>query len=121
VGDNKKRVLIVDDEPGLLKVLKVRLELEGYEVITAHDGQEAMRLFDLTSPDILLLDLLMPVMDGFEVLKKLGGSSKVPVIAFSANRDLVKRALEMGANVFLAKPFEPDRMVDEVKELLGNN
>ena len=115
---NRKRVLIAEDDSGLLKVLRVRLEIEGYEVVPAQNGQEATKLMDSTNPDILLLDLLMPVMDGFEVLKELRASSHIPVIAFSANRDLEEKALGLGANVFIAKPFDPDRIADKVREFL---
>ena len=115
---DKKHVLIVEDDSGLLKILRIRLELAGYKVLTAQDGQEAMKLINSNKPDILLLDLLMPVMDGFEVLKKLRVSSHIPVIVLSANRDLEENALELGASVFIAKPFDPDRIAVKVREFL---
>ncbi len=103
----RKRVLLVDDEQAILRVFSIQLRVSGYEVITALSGQEALELVDSAKPDIMLLDIIMPGVDGFEVLKKLRSNSQLPVIVFSARSDNAVKAVALGANDFLAKPFAP--------------
>ncbi len=116
---DKKCVMIVEDNPRIMRMLAIKLKLEGYDVVLSQDGQEAMGLIEVRPPDILVLDLLLPVMDGFELLRKLRVSSRTPVIACSASGDLGPKALGFGADSFIAKPFNPDMMVGKVRELLA--
>jgi DNA-binding response OmpR family regulator len=116
----KKRVLIVDDEPAILRVLGIKLKISGYEVVMAHGGREALDLIESTLPDIVLLDVVMPGMDGFEVLGKLRMSSYLPVIALSARPENARVAIELGADDFLAKPFDIDDMVRRISRLLDS-
>jgi DNA-binding response OmpR family regulator len=118
MADNKKRILIVEDDQRVLKMLKIRVELEDYEVITARDGQEGMRFVESEKPDILLLDILLPVMSGLDLLERLSTFPRIPVIAFSAQRELGEKALKLGADAFFPKPFDLDKMVSKVRELL---
>jgi DNA-binding response OmpR family regulator len=118
MADNKKRILIVEDDQRVLKMLKIRVELEDYEVITARDGQEGMRFVESEKPDILLLDILLPVMNGLDLLERLSTFPRIPVIAFSAQRELGEKALKLGADAFFPKPFDLDKMVSKVRELL---
>jgi DNA-binding response OmpR family regulator len=118
MADNKKRILIVEDDQRVLKMLKIRVELEDYEVITARDGQEGMRFVESEKPDILLLDILLPVMSGLDLLERLRTFPRIPVIAFSAQRELGEKALKLGADAFFPKPFDLDKMVSKVRELL---
>ena len=113
------RVLVVDDELRILKFLRASLLAHGYEVITATNGKEALELARLKQPDIMLLDMFLPVMDGFEVLQKLRSFSKLPVIAFSASNSVRDRVLNFGANDFVAKPFAPDDLIKTIEALLA--
>jgi len=111
------RVLVVDDEPRILKFLKLRLKASGYEVLTASNGLEALEQLQAQEPDIIVLDVVMPRMDGFETLKQIRASSSVPVIILSvkeATADKV-RGLDLGADDYLAKPFSPDELVARIE------
>ena len=116
----RKRVLVVDDEPPILRILGIKLRVSGYEVITALNGREALELVNSASPDIMLLDIIMPGMDGFQVLRKLRTYSSLPVIAFSARPENAEEALRLGANDFLAKPFDVDDLVMRVRKILDH-
>ncbi len=116
----KKRVLLVDDERAILRVLTVKLRISGYNVIAASSGEEALDLVGSTPPDIMLLDVIMPGMDGFEVLQKLRTTSELPVIVFSARPENAQKAMSLGANDFLDKPFDVDDMVKKIRELLNH-
>ncbi len=113
-------ILVVDDEPQVLSVLRYSLETEGYRVITATDGIEAMLAVADHRPAVMLLDIMMPTMDGWAVLDELVKipSERRPVVivvsALSSLRDRV-RAAELGADAYIAKPFE----VDELLQVLG--
>jgi DNA-binding response OmpR family regulator len=115
----KKKILLVDDERGILKVLCIKLKLSGYEVITASGGHEALDLIASAKPDIMLLDIIMPGIDGFEVLQRLRQTSKLPVIVYSARPSNMQEALSLGADDFLAKPFDVDELVRRIETLLG--
>jgi DNA-binding response OmpR family regulator len=114
----RKKVLVVDDERAILKVFSIKLRISGYDVITASNGREALELFKKESPDIMLLDVIMPGLDGFEVLQSLRSFSKVPVIVFSAMPENAQKALNLGADEFLAKPFNVDEIVKKITRLL---
>jgi DNA-binding NarL/FixJ family response regulator len=113
-----RRVLVVDDEPAILGFIRTSLKANRYEVITASDGTEALQLLESEKPDIVLLDILMPGKDGFQVLHELRTFSKLPVIVFSARDSFRDRALSLGADDFIAKPFAPDQMVRRIKLIL---
>ena len=114
------KILIVDDEPALVKVFGIKLRVSGYEVITALNGQEALDLIKSANPDIVLLDVIMPGMDGFEVLRKLRVFSKLPVIVFSARPEYSHQAMNLGANSFLAKPFDIDELIKRIERLIDH-
>ena len=116
----KKCVLIVDDEPRIGRILGVKLGLLGYEPITVTSGAEALVAVQTQNPSVMLLDIVMPGMDGFQVLKRLRAFSELPVIALSARSENGPRALELGANDFLTKPFNVDDMVMRVKGILND-
>jgi len=107
----KKRVLLVDDEVRILRIIDIKLRIAGYEVITAMNGEEALQLVRTDKPDLVVLDIIMPVMDGFEFLKQVRAFSKIPVIAFSAASESLDQAIQLGADAALAKPFQPDELV----------
>ena len=108
----KQKILIVDDEPFNVDYIEQELEDQGYETISAVNGQEALDKVTSEIPDLILLDIMMPVMDGFEVLSRLKenpGTRGIPVIVISASNDLksVARGIHLGAEDYLPKPFEP--------------
>jgi DNA-binding response OmpR family regulator len=111
------RVLVADDESRILKFLTVKLEASGYDVLTANNGHEALAQVQAQEPDLLVLDVVMPGMDGFETLKQIRVVSSLPVIILSAreaNTDKIK-GLKMGADDYLAKPFNPDELVARIE------
>jgi DNA-binding response OmpR family regulator len=111
------RVLIADDEPRIIKFLDLKLKASGYDVLTANNGQEALAQVQAQDPDLLILDVVMPGMDGFETLKQVRAISEIPVIILSAreaNTDKVK-GLKLGADDYLAKPFNPDELVARIE------
>jgi two-component system KDP operon response regulator KdpE len=116
----KQCVLVVDDHPKLLRFIEIDLKVRGFDVITTTSGIEVLELVKSAKPDIVLLDIIMPGMDGFEVLKKLRDFTQLPVIAFSASPGNYHEAMRLGANDFVPKPFQPDEMARRIKALLGN-
>jgi len=116
-------VLIVDDEPDILLMLRVNLEAAGYQTALAADGETALRRIAEETPDVVLLDVMMPVMDGWGVLQTLSGGASAPrvvvVSAKSSDRDVV-RALNLGACDYVTKPFDPDDLVHVVEWVLAS-
>ncbi len=113
-------VLVVDDEQRILNFLSSKLKVSGYEVLTASNGAEALEQVQAQEPDLVVLDIMMPKMDGFETLKELRTFSSVPVIILSAkgsNADKVK-GLDLGADDYLAKPFSPDELIARVEAVM---
>lgn len=111
------RVLLVDDEERIVTFLKTKLKGAGYEVFTAANGKEALEQVQAQEPDLIVLDMMMPVMDGFETLQQLRTFSSVPVIILSARgSDIDKiKGLNMGADDYLPKPFNPNELVARVE------
>lgn len=114
----KKLILVVDDESRVLTFIEIDLKLRGFEVITTISGEKALEIINIKKPDIMLLDMIMPEMDGFQVLEKLRGSNTLPVIAFSASPGNQDPAISAGANDFVHKPFDPDDMARKINVLL---
>jgi two-component system KDP operon response regulator KdpE len=115
----KKRVLVVDDHPKVLRFVEIGLKLRGFDVITTASGEEALKLVKSAKPDIMLLDVIMPGMDGLEVLKKLRRFTQLPVIAFSASPGNHDDAIRLGADDFMPKPFDPAGMMRRIEALLN--
>jgi len=111
------RILVVDDEKRILNFLNSKLRASGYDVLTANDGFEALEQAQAQEPDLILLDILMPRMDGFETLKRLRTFSSTPVIILSAKgADIDKiRGLGLGADDYLPKPFNPDELIARIE------
>lgn len=115
----KKLILIVDDEPRIGKVLGLKLKLSQYQVLTATDGKEALEIIKREKPDLVLLDLVMPEMDGYQVLQEVRTFSKVPIIIFTARPEGIEKAMRLGACDSIIKPFNPDQLVDKIRFVLG--
>jgi CheY-like chemotaxis protein len=116
------RVLIVDDDPGTRAFVRASLETEGYDVIEAESGPEGLAAVEEEAPDLILLDVMMPQMDGWEVLRRVqerhGGA--VPVVMFSGQvENVAGEAAERGASGFVGKPFDPRALIDRAKQILG--
>ena len=116
--EKKQRVLVVDDHPKVLRFIEIDLKLRGFEVITTTSGEKALELVKSVKPDIMLMDIIMPDIDGFEVLKKLRTFTQLPVIALSANPGNQDKAMRLGANDFMLKPFDPDVMGRRLSTIL---
>lgn len=112
-------VLVVDDHKEVLRFMEIGLKHHGFEVITATSGEEALELVQAREPQIMLLDIVMPVMDGLEVLRQLRTFSSMPVIAFSATPENHDDALHHGADDFVPKPFYPEQMIGRIKALIN--
>ena len=116
-----KKILIVDDEPSLVMLVSARLKTHGYEVISAGDGQTGLDMAKKEKPDLIILDLMLPKMDGYKVcglLKKDTRYSKISIILFSA-RDQEEdkiQGMELGANAYIAKPFTPQILLEIIEE-----
>jgi DNA-binding response OmpR family regulator len=114
------RILVVDDEERFVRALQVNLEAKGYEVCVAYDGQSALAIADTEEPDLVMLDLRMPGMDGFEVCQRIRAFSTVPIIMLTGlTEDTAKvKGLDTGADDYLTKPFSVDELFARVRAAL---
>lgn len=114
------KILVVDDEPKIRRILRQTLVKDGYEVLEAAGGREALEKVESDSPSLILLDIMMPDMDGFEVLKELRKKHDIPVIILSAKDDLIDKAVgfTLGVDDYVAKPFSPLELKMRVKAVL---
>jgi len=115
-----KRILVVDDEPRMIGFIRMNLELEGHQVVEAHNGLEALEAVRTQIPDLVLLDIMMPEVDGFETLRMLREFSNVPVIMLTAKGDESDKVygLELGADDYVTKPFGPRELSSRIKAVL---
>lgn len=115
-----KKILIVDDEKPISDIIKFNMTKEGYEVVTAFNGREAIELFEAEKPDIIILDLMLPEIDGLEVAKTIRKTSSVPIIMLSAKDSEFDKVigLELGADDYVTKPFSNRELQARVKALL---
>jgi DNA-binding response OmpR family regulator len=116
------RILAVDDDPTILRLLQVNLEMEGHDVVTAEDGHQALEALRAERPEVVLLDVMMPGLDGWQVCERIRADAEVahtPVVFLSARAqesDLV-RGTEVGADAYVTKPFDPLALVELVERL----
>ena len=120
---DRKRILVVDDEIYIVHILEFTLTMEGYEVLTAADGEEALRRLEQDRPDLVVLDVMMPKVDGYEVLRRIRADEdfrQMPVILLSAKGRPMDRetGLEIGADDYIVKPFSPRRLLEKIQNLL---
>jgi DNA-binding response OmpR family regulator len=115
-----KRILVVDDEPNIVELLRLYLEKEGFAVIAARDGDEGLALHARHEPDLVVLDLMLPGIDGFEVCREIRRRGPTPVLMLTARTDDVDAivGLELGADDYVTKPFNPRALVARVKAIL---
>ena len=114
------KILVVDDEPRMVQLIGMNLKLEGFEVISAQDGFQSLEKVTKEMPDLVLLDIMMPDMDGFETLKRIREISNVPVIFLSVKGEEPDRVhgLDLGADDYITKPFSPRELVSRIKAVL---
>lgn len=112
-----KKILIVDDEQAIVDIINYTLKNEGYETITAYDGAEALSVFEQESPDLIILDLMLPKVEGLEVCREIRKTSEVPIIMLTAKSDEIDKVLglEMGADDYVTKPFSNRELSARVK------
>ena len=115
-----KKILVVDDEKPISDIIKFNMVKEGYEVVTAFNGREALEMFEAERPDILILDLMLPEMDGLEVARTIRKTSNVPIIVLSAKDSEFDKVigLEIGADDYMTKPFSNRELQARVKAIL---
>ena len=116
--DNK--ILIADDEKNIVELAKLYLEREGFSTVCAYDGEEALSVFHKESPELIILDIMMPKADGWQVCREIRKNSQVPIIMLTAKSDTFDKVLglELGADDYMTKPFEPKELVARVKAVL---
>jgi len=118
------KILVVDDEPDVLLIVKTGMQAEGYDVVTASNGLDALAMVKEEKPDVVILDVMMPLMDGFEVLAKLkedDATAAVPVIMLTglSERSKIQKALISGIHFYVVKPFEFEELIQKVRTVLN--
>ena len=121
---SRTRVLVIDDDPVILELLRINFEIEGFEVISASDGQEGLQRAGSDHPDVILSDIMMPRLDGLQLLTELKGNpatAHLPVVLLSAKAQRVEvdQGLALGADDYVTKPFDPLELLDRVNAALG--
>ncbi|OGB88095.1 hypothetical protein A3H38_03365 [candidate division WOR-1 bacterium RIFCSPLOWO2_02_FULL_46_20] len=117
------KILIIDDEKDLVEMMTMRLTAMGYDIVGAGNGEEGISLARQAAPDLILLDIMMPGIDGYETLKRLKQEAKtkaIPVVMLTAvgKPDAVSRSLEGGASDYISKPFEPKTLLEKIRKAL---
>ena len=112
-----EKVLVVDDDQNICDLLRMYLEKEGYSVIISNDGKEAVNKFNALTPDIVLLDVMLPSMDGRQVCREIRKTSNVPIIMVSAKNETFDKVLglELGADDYISKPFDAKEVIARIK------
>lgn len=120
MASNKQKILVVDDEAMICRILATRLSMVGYQVLTAADGKEALEVFAANNPDLVVLDVMMPQLDGYAVCEQIRETSEVPIIMLTALSDVADRitGLKLGADDYLTKPFSPKELEARIAAIL---
>jgi two-component system, OmpR family, alkaline phosphatase synthesis response regulator PhoP len=118
--DKMAKILIIDDEVHIIELAKLYLQRDGFQVESATKGQDGLTMSGAVNPDLIILDIMLPDIDGFEVCRQIRAKSKVPILMLSARREDIDKVvgLELGADDYLAKPFNPSELVARVKAIL---
>ena len=118
-----KRILVCDDDPVILRLLQVNLELEGYEVLLAHNGEKAVEMADEHHPDLVILDIMMPRMDGYQTCARMKSNDEtkdIPIVFLSAKAQQsdIEKGRKFGVEDYLTKPFDPGDLIEVVNRLV---
>ncbi len=118
--DTKTKILIVDDEENICELVRLYIEKEGFEAVIAGDGQEALAKFGSEKPDLILLDVMLPIKDGWQVCREIRAQSNVPIIMLTAKGETFDKVLglELGADDYVVKPFEPKELIARIRAVL---
>ncbi len=118
--ETKTKILIVDDEENICELVRLYIEKEGFEAIIANDGQEAVAKFNNEKPGLILLDIMLPVKDGWQVCREIRAQSSVPIIMLTAKGETFDKVLglELGADDYVVKPFEPKELIARIRAVL---
>ncbi len=116
----KQKILIVDDDENIAELISLYLEKEQYDTETAHDGEEALRIVEVYNPDLILLDLMLPGIDGYEVCQQVRKTRDIPIIMLSAKGEVFDKVLglKMGADDYMVKPFDANELIARVSAVL---
>lgn len=116
----KGKIMVVDDEASIRQIVEARLNMAGFEVVTAGDGEEALKVFNEERPDLIVLDIMMPRVDGLQVCREIRKQDGVPIIMLTAKGEIPDRinALEMGADDYVTKPFSPRELEARIKAVM---
>ena len=119
-SDQQQTILVADDEASIRRILETRLSMEGYKVLPAADGIEALEIFESQHPDLIVLDVMMPKLDGYGVCQAVRKVSRVPIIMLTALSDVTDRisGLEMGADDYMVKPFSSKELESRIRSIL---
>ena len=114
------KILVVDDDKNICELLRLYIEKDGFDVVLAHDGKKAVELNDTTTPDLILLDIMLPELDGWQVCREIRKKSKVPIIMLTAKGEVFDKVLglELGADDYVVKPFEAKEVIARIKAVL---
>lgn len=114
------KILVADDDRNICELLKLYLEKENYEAVVANDGEEALRVFEIETPDLILLDVMMPKLDGWQVCREVRKHSECPIIMITAKGETFDKVLglELGADDYVVKPFEPKEIIARIKAVM---
>ncbi len=117
---DSKKILIVDDDENICELLRLYLEKDGFSTVVAHDGKEALQLVQINNIDLILLDIMMPVLDGWQVCREVRKNSNVPIIMLTAKGETFDKVLglELGADDYITKPFDSKEVVARIKAVL---
>lgn len=120
MSNNNPTVLIVDDEKNICELIRLYVEKEGYDTVVSYDGSDAVKKFGEVAPDIVLLDIMLPLKDGWQVCREIRAVSNVPIIMLTAKGELFDKVLglELGADDYIVKPFEPKELIARIKAVL---
>ena len=115
----KEKILIVDDESTICQILETRLTIRGYQISTVGDGEQALEVFKYENPDLVILDVMLPKLDGYGVCRELRKESNVPIIMLTALGDISDRVmgLEFGADDYIIKPFSPKELEARIRSV----
>ncbi len=114
------KILIADDEKNIVELAKLYLERDGFSTVCAYDGEQALSVFEKEAPELIILDIMMPKIDGWQVCREIRKTSQIPIIMLTAKSDTFDKVLglELGADDYMTKPFEPKELVARVKAVL---
>jgi CheY-like chemotaxis protein len=124
MGEPRRRVLVVDDSDVIRTLITVNLELEGFEVVTAFDGQDALDKIHEVAPDVMTIDVVMPRLDGFDTVARLRADPrtrylKIAMVTACAQESDIRKGRSVGVDAYVTKPFDPDTLVRTVRDLIG--